>query len=857
MIKKEEIIPLLPTYLLNSKIYSLVITDLEGNYVFVNEVFKKKFSFVSEDLIGLPFLATVHPEDIEKCNQAAYACIINPDLTLEVDIRKPKQDNQDYYWTSWEFSLFKNKQNQAIGIIAIGYDITPQKALEKDKQLLSERFEKIVENIPSFVYQFCIRPEGTSFFPYASPQSKALLGVSPELLQISDADALKLVHPDDLDILVLSMRESAETLTPWKHEWRTLINGKVQWLGGSSTPQKMDDGSIVFYGYIQDITNKKLAEQALVQSKNTLKETIDNAPGAFYQYIIDPDGHDRIFNINRGLYEIWEISQEDIKQKPNILWDAIHPDDLEITRKSVKESAQTLKPWDWQFRIIPPSGKVKWLYGRGTPHPQPGGAVMWYVFVTDVTARNQAQQELEKIQALLSETGRIAKIGGWELDIDTDVITWTPEVYRIYGVDVSYEPNRIQDMIPYPPDDRELLRQNLDLAIQSGRSFDLELRLINEQNQLIWVNVKGKAIFKDYKAFKLVGTIQDITERKQAEQKIRDSEIKLKAIYNSSSEQNLFISPQYKILSFNQAVRVNVEKIHQKEIQEGQSILDYIFDVDKLSYMKNFNLALLGETIQIEREINFGTFTQWFQASYFPVYDQENKLIGVANNFRNISERKKAEKYLLESKERFRNMIESSPVPKFMMDAQANIIFISQAFIQTYGYDSQDIPDFESWQQLAYPDPVYRQSIKNIWNKQWEALVKKAQTFENIELNIRCKDGSMRVVMAGVVWLEGDPDQYSLITLYDITEIKKYEQKILSQNKNLKIIAWMQSHQVRKPLSTMMGLIKLIQDVKPSDKEVYLTYLYETAKELDEIIHEIVHKTEKLDDQDQDDVLID
>lgn len=115
---------LIPTYLLNSNQYSICIINLEGNYTFVNKYFKDKYEF-DDEFVGKPFSVTIHPDDISVCNAAAVECLINHDKIVPVRIRKPVACKiNEYYWTTWEFSAFKNENNQLLGIFCIGSDIT-------------------------------------------------------------------------------------------------------------------------------------------------------------------------------------------------------------------------------------------------------------------------------------------------------------------------------------------------------------------------------------------------------------------------------------------------------------------------------------------------------------------------------------------------------------------------------------------------------------------------------------------------------------------------------------------------------------------------------------------------------------
>ncbi|GAB4109360.1 MAG: hypothetical protein OHK0057_22130 [Thermoflexibacter sp.] len=145
----QKIAHLLPSYLRNSKTYSVVVTDLEGKYIFVNELFKERFSFIATDFIGLPFQLTIHEEDIEKCNKAAYHCITHPGEIVNLLVRKPENDFQGFYWTSWEFSLLKDQNELAVGILCIGHDITEKLAIQEELAYSESRLRAILNSSES------------------------------------------------------------------------------------------------------------------------------------------------------------------------------------------------------------------------------------------------------------------------------------------------------------------------------------------------------------------------------------------------------------------------------------------------------------------------------------------------------------------------------------------------------------------------------------------------------------------------------------------------------------------------------------------------------------------------------------
>jgi len=132
---KSDILNLLPGFLVNSKTYSLIVTDLEGKYIYVNDLFKERFSFLKTHFVGDPVSIAIHPEDLEKCNEVVQQCFLNPDKAFPIQIRKPSDVVNEFYWTLWEFSLFKDAQQNPAGILCVGYEKSVE---EKANQKLAE-----------------------------------------------------------------------------------------------------------------------------------------------------------------------------------------------------------------------------------------------------------------------------------------------------------------------------------------------------------------------------------------------------------------------------------------------------------------------------------------------------------------------------------------------------------------------------------------------------------------------------------------------------------------------------------------------------------------------------------------------
>src|SRR5574343_1549405 len=140
---QTEIANLLPAFLRNSVTYSVVITDMEGNYSYVNDLFKKRFAFLGVDFIGKPFQVAMHPGDVDSAIEVVHQCFANPDKVFPIDIRKPSNNENEFHWTHWEFSLFKNAAGNPAGILCLGHDITAGKRSAAQIVDQNERLKQI------------------------------------------------------------------------------------------------------------------------------------------------------------------------------------------------------------------------------------------------------------------------------------------------------------------------------------------------------------------------------------------------------------------------------------------------------------------------------------------------------------------------------------------------------------------------------------------------------------------------------------------------------------------------------------------------------------------------------------------
>jgi signal transduction histidine kinase/CheY-like chemotaxis protein len=139
----------------------------------------------------------------------------------------------------------------------------------KRSHLFAERITRIAENLPGVVYQLRFWPKsGKSCFPYVSAGFREFMGVGAEAVREDASAFFDLILPEDRDVFMASLLESARTMERWSCEFRLLREGeRLRWLEGNSTPKSLDDGSVVWYGFFQNVTARKEYERLLQEAR--------------------------------------------------------------------------------------------------------------------------------------------------------------------------------------------------------------------------------------------------------------------------------------------------------------------------------------------------------------------------------------------------------------------------------------------------------------------------------------------------------------------------------------------------------------------------------------------------------------
>ncbi|MDP1665131.1 MAG: bacteriohemerythrin [Methylobacter sp.] len=268
--------------------------------------------------------------------------------------------------------------------------IERQKAEQASQDAL-DRLQKIASQVPGLVFQFQLFPDGSSRIPYANEAIRTIYRVSPEDVSEDAAKVLAALHPDDLENFKTSFKVSARDLTPWRQEYRLKFDdAPVCWLFGNALPQQQADGSVIWHGFITDITKHKQTEVELRIAATAFE---------LQDAMLVTDANNVILKVNQAFTRITGYSADEvIGKKPNLLSSGQHD---KTFYSSMWESINRTDAWQGEIWNRRKNGEMfpEWLIITAVKeHDKKNEQVNNYVAsFSDITSRKAAEEEIKQL----------------------------------------------------------------------------------------------------------------------------------------------------------------------------------------------------------------------------------------------------------------------------------------------------------------------------------------------------------------------------------------------------------------------------------------------------------------------------
>ncbi len=395
--------------------------------------------------------------------------------------------------------------------------------MEQERSQLLERFNKLTRHLPGVVYQYQLSGEGRSWFPYASQGMQDLYGISPEQARESDTSIMGGIHPDDRDRVTLGILESAKNQTVWREEYRFKhpVMGEL-WLAGNATPEALENGDMIWHGFITDITARKHLEMTIERERERLANIILGTNVGTWEWNLQTN---ETF-INARWAEIVGYRLEELQPVRLPTWTALfHPDDLAASTRLLKRHlAGELNYYESDSRMRHKDGHWVWVRSCGRLISRDAdGAPLWLSGThTDITAQVETLQNLQESQArfqamvsnLPGAVYRCVNDADWTMSYMSDEIT------RITGYPAAdFVDSKVRSYASIVhPDDLHLTYKAVAQINELG-VFELGYRLIHAAGHEVRVKEKGRGEFdSDGNLLWLSGFIWDATEQHRMDQ---------------------------------------------------------------------------------------------------------------------------------------------------------------------------------------------------------------------------------------------------------------------------------------------------------------------------------------------------
>src|SRR5712664_1570901 len=376
-------------------------------------------------------------------------------------------------------------------------------------------------------------------------------------------------------------------------------------------------------------------------SEKTLRLIVDGIAGM--EAIMTPEGE--VEFVNNQVLEYFGKTVEELKGWSTS--EAVHPDDLPQAVAAWRHSIEPVEPYDVAPRLRRADGAYRWVHSRGLSLRDAAGRIVrWYNLLTDIDERRRGEEKLRRSEAYLSEAQKLSQTGSFGWDVLSGEISWSDQTFRIFEYDRALKPTFELVFQRIHPEDRDFVQQAIEHAINEKTDFDMEHRLQMPDGSVKHVHAIARASKTSSDNLEFVGAVTDVTAAKQAEEKIRRSEMELRQILDFAPLLVGVARPDRTRLYANQATL----DYYGITLEDWRSChphrLIYPEDYDRMT-SETQSKFLSGTPYETEGRLprKDGKY-RWFLLRYNPVRDEQGRLIRWYVAATDIEDRKQAEQRL-------------------------------------------------------------------------------------------------------------------------------------------------------------------------------------------------------------------
>lgn len=762
-----------------------VILDMDGNITFCNEYLLNLTHYKHNEVIGKNwFEIFIHGNDVEEIRNIFKKSNLEGDLELYYENEILTKENEKR-WIAWSNTALYDSTGKINGVASLGIDITEQRKAAESIRKSKDRLNRA---------EFASKSGNWEFYAEngiikASKGAAKVYGLSEKEFNYENIKSILL--PEYSEMMDVALKNLIEKNEPYNIEFKIKSVDTNEIKDIHSTAVYDIDRKVVF-GVIQDITDKKRAEQALIESEKELRSLIEFSPVPIA--IIQ---NSRVIYFNKTAINLFGAnSSKDVLNKS--MFDFIHPDYHDLARQNVLLIAENgyiptheEKYCKFDGNIIDVESQAKSIRFNGE------NATI--VMINDITARKRAEKELRESEEKYRLISSVVSDYIFTSTIDKNrklSLSWVAGAFeKITGYTFEEYLNAGGWRGTLHPDDLE--KDNQDIAqLKKNTPVTTDIRTIAKDGKIVWVRVYAHPIWDESynKLIGIYGGVKDISESIKAEISLRTSEDKFKKAF--------MINPEsITITSFETGVFKEVNKgfcqIFGYDISEviGRKSADLHiwYDISDRQFVVN-ELKIRGVVenyvtrfITKKGELIYGMVS----ATIIDLNGEKHILLITSD----ITKIKNAEQKLQESNNRLNLILESSPIAIWDWDIVNDIWFATPKYYTMLGYKPESgLPDRKIWLNRVHPDDrlMVSNKISNILN----------HSSNNYKYDARMlhADGSYRwqTVIGQVIEKDTDNNAVRMIGVrIDVHERMKAEetlkrsQKLLSDTEKIgKVGGW-------------------------------------------------------------------
>lgn len=721
------------------------------------------------------WLELIHPDDLALAS-ARFQDAQRPGDMFSVEYRL--RHKQGHYIDVWDRGVVVgNVGADSRRIVGCAISVTEQRRAERAVREAEERFAIFADAIDDVLWTIDLNPFR---IVYLSPAFERLWGIPAAVMYKDSLAWLNTVHPDDREAMAASTTVWSTANAPRTRRIEFRIrraDGQVRWIQDSAVRIDDADGRpLRVIGIAEDITDRKLAQLAVQESEEAYRQFFD--ANLAIAIVFDPaDG--AIVQINAAAAAFYGLDTNS-GTVLNVA-DICRADPADHTACSIRNP-----PPRFESRHRVANGELRDVEVFSSPIQRHGRRLV-YSLIHDITERKRAEAALVESRRMLEQAHAVGRIGSWISDATPDGrLVWSREVYRIFGIRPETFDHQISTFFSLVhPDDLEMVKAATAEAIRNHSVYRIDHRIIRNDGEVRWVLEQGEVEYDASGApVRIVGVVQDISERRQAEQALRDSRAELRSLLDSLTEGCLLISSDVTIIECNRSAEVilgiprarligNTTAARSWNVfrEDGTALDDAEFPSNSALQGREVDAMVLGLQDPTGK-------TRWLSVNARPLRSDADTPVGAVVSFTDITDRRAAAIALQHTALRYQLLFDANPEPLWVYDADTlRFLAVNHAAVQNYGYSADeflslsilDIRPPEERERLYrhLPTIIDQERLRGVWSH-------------------RVKDG--RIIDVEVIShpVDFDGRRARIVLAKDITERLRSEQALRNSETRLR-----------------------------------------------------------------------